>query len=181
MNLFEIGEDINITLHAGEAYEVDIIEDLVKWISLADKGMGSIQVMTLLFRLASIIRKHSKKGNGITLIVEEPELNLHPKLQSLLADLFFEVNKTYGIRFIVETHSEYLIRRTQVIVANENYKDQKDVDENNKFRVYYFPKKEMAYDMGYTQNGRFIEKFEDGFFDEAGKWHLEIIKKERGL
>ena len=57
----------------------------------------------------------------------------------------------------------------------QEYKDQKDVDENNKFKVYYFPKKGLPYDMGYTQNGRFIEKFEDGFFDEAGKSELILL------
>lgn len=180
MKEFEIGTNFDIKVQASEAYTF-MIESEGKWIHLGDKGMGSIQAMTLLFQLATIIRKYKGQTEGCIVLIEEPELNMHPKLQSKLADLFSYINKTYGIRFIVETHSEYLIRRTQVIVANVNYKDQKDVDGNNGFSVYYFPKKEVPYSMGYTQNGRFIEKFEDGFFDEAGKWHLEIIKKERGL
>ena len=180
MKEFEIGTDFKINVAASEAYTFKI-ESEGNWIHLGDKGMGSIQAMTLILQLATIIRKYIGQTEGCIVMIEEPELNMHPKLQSKLADLFEYINKTYGIRFIVETHSEYLIRRTQVIVANENYKDQKDVDENNKFRVYYFPKNGLPYDMGYTQNGRFVEKFEDGFFDEAGKWHLELIKKERGL
>ena len=180
MKEFEIGFDFKIEPQASEAYTFKI-ESEGNWIHLGDKGMGSIQAMTLILQLATIIRKYKGQLEGCIVIIEEPELNMHPKLQSKLADLFDYINKTYGIRFIIETHSEYLIRRTQVIVANVNYKDQKDVDENNKFKVYYFPKKELPYSMGYTQNGRFIEKFEEGFFDEAGKWHLEIIKKERGL
>ena len=180
MKEFEIGTNFDIKPQASEAYTFKI-ESEGKWIHLGDKGMGSIQAMTLILQLATIIRKYKGQLEGCIVIIEEPELNMHPKLQSKLADLFDYINITYGIRFIIETHSEYLIRRTQVIVANVNYKDQKDVDENNKFKVYYFPKKELPYSMGYTQNGRFIEKFEEGFFDEAGKWHLEIIKKERGL
>lgn len=178
MKEFEIGTNFDIKPQASEAYTFKI-ESEGKWIHLGDKGMGSIQAMTLILQLATIIRKYKGQLEGCIVIIEEPELNMHPKLQSKLADLFNDINKTYGIRFIVETHSEYLIRRTQVIVANENYKDQKDVDENNKFRVYYFPKKEMAFDMGYTQNGRFIEKFDSGFFDVSSENSLNLSKIER--
>lgn len=180
MRKFEIGVDFKISTQASEAYTF-MIESDGNWIHLGDKGMGSIQAMTLILQLATIIRKYKGQTEGCIVMIEEPELNMHPMLQSKLADLFEYINKSYGIRFIIETHSEYLIRRTQVIVARGNYIDQKEVDDNNIFRVYYFPKKELPYSMEYTQNGRFIEKFEEGFFDEAGKWHLELIKKERGL
>jgi predicted ATPase len=178
MKEFEIGTNFEIKPQASEAYTFKI-ESEGNWIHLGDKGMGSIQAMTLILQLATIIRKYKGQLEGCIVIIEEPELNMHPKLQSKLAELFEYINKTYGIRFIVETHSEYLIRKTQVIVANENYKDQKDVDENNKFRVYYFPKKELPYSMGYSQNGRFIEKFDSGFFDVASENSLNLSRIER--
>ena len=179
MRKFDIGVDFKIKPQASEAYTFMIEESQGKWIHLGDKGMGSIQAMTLILQLATIIRKYKGQTEGCIVMIEEPELNMHPILQSILAQLFEYINKTYGIRFIIETHSEYLIRKTQVIVANVNYKDQKDVDDNNKFRVYYFPKKDLPYSMGYTQNGRFIEKFDSGFFDVASENSLNLSKLER--
>ena len=138
--------------------------------------------MILLLRIATIINKYkSDKIVAPIVFIEEPELNLHPSLQSKLLDLFESMNKYHDVKFIIETHSEYLIRKSQVIVANSNYKDQSDVDDNVQFKVYYFLENKAPYSMGYMPSGRFIEKFGDGFFDEAGKWHMELIKNERGL
>lgn len=181
MRVFDIGYEFKLLSHAGEAYECDVIEKGNFAVSLADKGMGTIQLMTLLFRLATIIRQQKLHKENITLVIEEPELNLHPKLQSQLILLFHSMNKQYSIKFIIETHSEYLVRRSQVLVAEQNYKDNKDLLDGNMFVVYYFPIDEKPYSMNYLPSGRFENKFNKGFFDEAGKWHMEIVKKERGL
>ena len=115
------------------------------------------------------------------IIIEEPEQNLHPRLQSKLADLFYELNKNFGYRFLIETHSEYIIRRSQVIVANENYESEKELKEKNPFMVYYFDEnndREPYYPMEYEISGAFKNKFGEGFFDEASKWDMTIIRKE---
>jgi predicted ATPase len=53
---------------------------------------------------------------------------MHPEYQSKLATLFHEIHETYGFNFIVEAHSEYLVRRSQVIVARQKYNnDEKNV------------------------------------------------------
>ena len=114
------------------------------------------------------------------ILIEEPEQNLHPKMQSLLADLFFEMNNKYGCRFIVETHSEYLIRKTQVIVAEMDYKDEEEMMANNPFKVYFFEMDAIdgVRNMQYFISGAFKDKFGEGFFDEAAKSDMTIIKKE---
>ena len=179
MNVFNIGKDYEIKSYGGEAHEVKITNEDNTIVNLADKGMGSIQLMILLFRLATKMSQ-SKIGYGgksvnLTIIVEEPEQNLHPKLQSKLAELFFYLNQEYGIKFIIETHSEYLIRRTQAIVGSEYNKNE---DFINPFKVYYFPATGIPYDMPYAKSGRFEEQFGSGFFDEATKWNREILRNE---
>ena len=180
MKEFNIGKDFKIKSVGGEAHIVYITNIDGEKVNLADKGMGSIQLMVLLFRLALIIQ--SKKYRGFfrnqdkIVIVEEPEQNLHPSLQSKLADLFYEVNRGYGFRFIIETHSEYLIRRSQIIVG-ENYPTQESL-KDNPFKVYYFPSEGEPYDMGYRTTGSFSEPFGSGFYDEAAKMDMEIIKRE---
>lgn len=192
MKKFGIGNDFEINSIDGEVYQVRIKdEDNNSMVNLADKGMGSIQIMILLLRLATILRIYKpqnivtseviKELHYPTIIIEEPEQNLHPKMQSLLADLFYFLNTDYHCKFIVETHSEYLIRKTQVLVAEANYVDEKDLVENNPFKVYYFPSEDVPYMMQYTLSGRFANKFGEGFFDEAGKSNLITLRKEKGL
>ena len=67
----------------------------------------------------------------MTVIIEEPEINLHPAFQSKLADMFVEAAKVFNIQFIIETHSEYLIRRLQYLTAKKDIKTDDTV-------IYYF-------------------------------------------
>lgn len=180
MKRFELGSDFTITPIKGEAYTVDI-ETENGPVPMADLGMGGIQIMTLLLRFASIMRMSKSPNFGPLIIIEEPELNLHPQWQSMLLDLFYDVyDRTYdyynatALRMIIETHSEYLVRSSQVKVAYTP-------EAKGVFKVYYFPKEGLPYDMEYTDSGRFVNKFAPGFYDEAGGLNLQLIKKERGL
>lgn len=175
---FEIGMTFKISDPiAGEAYQIEIIDEDGDSVQLADKGMGSIQLMILLLRISTLIRRHN--GTPVTILIEEPEQNLHPALQSKLADLLLEINQLYKLQLIVETHSEYLVRRSQVIVATKF--GSKDELSKNPFRTYYMPPKGIPYSMGYNEKGRFEENFGEGFFDEAGKSNVILMKKERGM
>lgn len=189
MKEFNIGVDYEITSVGGEAHIVKIINDDGERVNLADKGMGSIQLMVLLFRLAiRLPRQQSSKqdANGReflmprmfrTIIIEEPEQNLHPMLQSKLADLFYKLNEDYGYCFIIETHSEYLIRKTQVIVKN-NFNDIDHPLKENPFKVYYFNSSSTEkpyYEIEYQKDGNFFNDFGRGFFDEASNLAFEIL------
>jgi hypothetical protein len=177
MKVFEVGEGFELKIHAGEAYEVKILSH-DKQIHLADKGMGSIQAMLLILRLAVIIHKSNVPDEAVTVIIEEPELNLHPALQSKLADLFLECKEKYLLNFIIETHSEYILRRSQVLVAEKEF----EVAPNeNPFCVYYFPKniEQQPYQLEYNEDGAFKRNFGDGFFDEASSSTIQLLKLKR--
>lgn len=159
---------------------------------LADEGYGISQFVTFLLHIENeILIDKIKEISGAkklmfkldeilypipTLAIEEPEVSLHPSMQSMLADVFYDAYLNYGIHFIIETHSEYLIRRTQAIVAG--YKTSEEFD-NNPFSVYYIDKGGNAYDLVYKESGRFENSFGKGFFDEASRSSLEILKRER--
>lgn len=180
MEEFEIGNDYRIEINAGEAYEFYVIDESGEY-HLSDKGMGSLQVMMLVLRLANLIynsKDIQELGYRQTILVEEPELNLHPRLQSKLTELFHEVNTNHGFRFIIETHSTFMIRASQVIGLKKEYftKDQLNV---NPFKVYYFDDKDLPFEMRYTEEGRFNRNFGEGFYDEEGRLNLETIKLAR--
>lgn len=173
--LFEIGEDIQINLIEGEAYDVKLKSNNL-WIPLADKGTGVIQLVRLLLKIGSII--HKADGKSYILMIEEPGINLHPAWQSKLSDLFYEANNRFEIRFIIETHSEYMIRKSQVITAQNEF----DNDLNpNPFTVLYFSRdiERNAYSMGYQPDGTFKNNFEEGFFDAAADSAMELIRIRR--
>ena len=133
--------------------------------------MGSIQLVVLLLRLAIAIKRSERSGTRPTIIVEEPEQNLHPAKQSQLAELFYKASSEFGLRFIIETHSEYLIRRSQVVVAENSDKE----EWKNPFAVYYFLDNGAPYAMEYRKDGKFSNEFGTGFFDEASNLAFKIF------
>lgn len=80
--------------------------------NLRDVGIGVSQVLPVL-TLAYFAPE------GSTILLEEPEIHLHPLAQSVLAELFSLVSKKRKVQFIVETHSEHLFRRMQTLVARQ--------------------------------------------------------------
>jgi len=92
-------------------YEVVIHRDGVV-ANLRDVGIGISQVLPVL-----TIAYFAPSGS--TVLLEEPEIHLHPLAQSVLAELFVEVSQERNVQFIVETHSEHLFRRMQTLIAKQ--------------------------------------------------------------
>jgi hypothetical protein len=118
-----------------------------------------------------------KPSNHIPImLLEEPEANLHPAFQSKLADLFSEVAMDYDQQLIVETHSEYMVRKFQYLVAKGKMKKEDVV-------IYYFhdpnnvPKGEKQVKrIDILEDGSLSDDFGTGFFDEAANWELELLR-----
>ncbi len=167
---------------------------------LVDKGLGVLHLFAILLKVQIAILESKecdcyncteglmdfitiedatlrtyKELYPITVSLEEPEVHLHPKYQSLLADLLLEAYNNYGIHFIVETHSEYLIRKTQVFVAQQKYDSEESMNSNNPFKVYYVPNDGKPYEMNYRTDGKFSNEFGTGFFDEASNLLFDIL------
>ena len=157
---------------------------------LADEGYGVTQLVTILLNIETEILQDKIKESQIfkeveakrdkrmvpTIALEEPEVSLHPSMQSKLADILIDAYESHGVHFIVETHSEYLIRRTQAVVANYRTEEQ---FKNKPFSVVYIGSNGSAYDLEYLETGRFNRSFGPGFFDEATRSCVEILKRER--
>ncbi len=150
-------------------------------IALADLGYGITQFLPILLKIAleEPIQKNNRSDLKIVkklILLEEPETNLHPKLQSLIADFLLDSIKTFEVRFIIETHSEYIIRKIQILTA-ESYLS---VDESI---IYYFndkvkEKQSKVLQISIKENGAMSEEFGSGFFDEATSLKFELLKSK---
>jgi energy-coupling factor transporter ATP-binding protein EcfA2 len=80
--------------------------------NLRDVGIGVSQVLPVL-----VVAHFASPGS--TIMLEEPEIHLHPLAQSVLAELFVTISQQRKVQFIVESHSEHLFRRMQTLMAKQ--------------------------------------------------------------
>lgn len=60
--------------------------------------------------------------NG-TIILDEPEIHLHPEWQLLFAELIVLIQKEFGVHVLLNTHSPYFLRAIQVYSAKYSIAD----------------------------------------------------------
>lgn len=80
---------------------------------LTDVGFGVSQVLPVLVLLAYV-------PEGSTVLLEQPEIHLHPAVQSGLADVVIEAAKVRNIQVVVESHSEHFLMRLQRRIAEKD-------------------------------------------------------------
>ena len=101
----------------GSLYSLMVEQKSLK-LDLNDVGFGVSQVLPIL--LNSLLAP--KKS---IIIIEQPEIHLHPKAQSDLVDFFIDLSKNENKLFLIETHSEYMIKRTRRRMAENHDIDSK--------------------------------------------------------
>ena len=79
---------------------------------ITDVGFGVSQILPVLVLCFYV-------PEGSTVILEQPEIHLHPSVQAGLADVFIDAWKKRRVQIIVESHSEHLLRRLQRRIAEE--------------------------------------------------------------
>ena len=126
--------------------------------SLTDVGFGVSQVLPVLVLLYYV-------PEGSTVLMEQPELHLHPAVQSGLADVMLNVAEVRNVQIVVESHSEHLMRRLQRRVA-EGSASAEDV---KLYFVSFNRGKARVSDLLLNEWGE-IENWPDKFFgDEMGE------------
>jgi predicted ATPase len=109
--------------HTGTALDVAIEADGYRLVtgahqvSLSDTGEGLTQVLPVLVAGAMAQQLAIKKGPSY-LVVEQPELHLHPAAHAPLAEFFCEIAAASPApRTVIETHSENFLFGVQLAVA----------------------------------------------------------------
>ncbi len=84
---------------------------------ITEVGFGISQLLPVLV-LCYYVPENS------TLILEQPEAHLHPKVQSDLADVLIDVVKNRNVQIILESHSEHLLLRLMRRIAEEQISEE---------------------------------------------------------
>jgi predicted ATPase len=151
----------------GYGYSVSVKKN-DKLLRLTELGYGFTQLIPMILQIWLSENK--------IILIEEPEANLHPALQSKLADLFCQAVKLFGKQFIIETHSEYLIRKLQYLTV----KTDEELTPDDTVIYYFFPPDEdkggehQIRTIKIQPDGSLSNDFGTGFFDEADKIAMSI-------
>ncbi len=116
MNLIE-EFTVNRISEQRQEYEVKVrTKGSIDWVDLPDVGFGVSQVLPVLVQCF-----YAPPGSVI--VMEQPEIHLHPNAQSALADVMIDVinsrenGEDRNIQLVIETHSEHFLRRLQRRIA----------------------------------------------------------------
>jgi len=156
----------------------DISDDLLvpamkengKLRNLSDFGFGFSQVIPVLWSCLE-----ENQIYGLT-TVEEPEIHLHPRAQAILAEYYFNLRENGFLKpSFIETHSEHMILKTQVLIKNEpkNHKD---------FQIVYVSREKKktktisnVQTIDFDEDGQLSEPFPDEFFDLSYQLARELF------
>jgi len=123
--------------------------------NIVDIGFGTNQILSVIVQCFC-----APKGSFI--MVEEPEIHLHPRNQAELADLFVDV-VDYGHQLIIETHSMHILLRLQRRIA-----EGKISPDDIAIYSFYFDEQEKSNKterIELDEVGRFKKKI-PGFFED---------------
>ncbi|MBZ7695079.1 DUF3696 domain-containing protein, partial [Klebsiella oxytoca] len=112
LSFLGVVEEVRTSDKGKLGYELYVkTSDGERWQDLTHVGVGVSQVLPIVLMFLN-------SSPSDVLIFEQPELHLHPKVQSKLCDLFL-IMANSGRQCIVETHSEYMINRLRLRVAQD--------------------------------------------------------------
>lgn len=144
-----------------------IVYDNEQPINLADTGYGYSQILPIIVELWLLFKKQDNE-KIITIVIEQPELHLHPAFQAKVVDLFVAlINQAKAnkieLKIIFETHSETMINRLGEKIC------QQDIDAND-VNILAFEKlvnETNITPMSFNEDGLIID-WPIGFFSMEG-------------
>ncbi len=171
LDIFDIASDVELIAHTPTLYEFRLTDKRTGVaVNYPHVGFGASQIVP-------IIVEGFYSPDHALLLVEQPEIHLHPRAQARLGDLLVDISQT-SRTLIVETHSEHLLSQVQVRIA------QGDVSRED-VAIYYFeptPAGTRVVPIEINELGQFVN-WPAGFFDEGLKLadaHLQAITTAQG-
>lgn len=140
--------------------------------NICDVGFGCSQVLPVLVSGIELANRARRTGSGTPmLVVQEPEIHLHPNAQAALGSFFASLSKLRSQVFI-ETHSDNLVLRIARHVAANDI-------EASDVRIFYVQDSDglkKVTPIGISADGSFSPKWPGGFFPQRQAESLELAR-----
>lgn len=135
-------------------------------VNIQDAGYGLSQILPII--VADVDVKE-----GATILISQPELHLHPSCQADLANYFVSMFNSRRRRYVIETHSEYLLNRFKLLVAKGKISsDDIVIYHMNPQKGYFEPVKITIGENGVLENAP--KNFFDTYVEDTFKLALEV-------
>lgn len=126
--------------------------------------------------LSCVLRVLTALHSGFS-FSQQPELHLHPAMQSALGDIYIERTGTGEERHLIESHSEYILlrclRRIRETGAGKHLPGDPMALGPDQISILYFDPQQNGptkiRKIRVTKDGEFIDRWPRGFFEERGK------------
>lgn len=141
-----------------------VIDGTKTRVSPSNLGIGFSQMIPL------VVSAFASENRLIA--IEQPELHIHPALQTELADLFIQSASERKNRFLIETHSEHLIlrilRRIRETTRGTLPEGKSPIRREDVAVLYVQPSPEgsKVIEMRIDDQGRLVDNWPNGFFEE---------------
>lgn len=134
-------------------------------VNIADVGFGISQVFP-------IVLEGIRMDKGDTLILEQPEIHLHPKLQMQMADYLLAMAIS-GRNFVIETHSDHIINRFIRRMVEDEQLQLTDL-----VQIYFVTPTENGanFEPIMIDDTKGLINWPEGFFDQAADEQEMIIR-----
>ena len=166
-NKFKLAKSITVNKYKKDnIYEIEVTNFKNIKTSISSVGFGISQIFPII--VSSLM-----SGENTILIFEQPEIHLHPAVQSLLFDFIYSLSKiSPSKKIIVETHSDHLINKYRI------YKIEHPNDIDSSTAVFFTDPKNSTLKLIEFDEFGSLEEWPEGFFDQAAIDSKYIFEKQ---
>lgn len=158
-----LAKNMDVQRDSNKLYRTIITNNEGVSVDLCQMGFGLSQILPIVVQGLLL-------HQGETLIVEDPDVHMHPKVQAMLVDFFIDLMR-HGRKVVIETHSDHIVTRLRRRIADGTVRKEmvnlSFVENSENGSEYRF--------INMESDGSFLNELPKGFLDSQENDFMEII------